>query len=394
MQEILNLNKNNCTDCYKCIRDCSVKAITFAHDTAEIVHNECILCGRCYVTCPQKAKQVRNDVLRVKDAIASGKRVVCSLAPSFIANFRIRSLDVIANALKALGFAEVQETAIGAQLVSEEYARIMEEGRLHVLISSCCPSINMLIRKYYPTMLPYLAKVLTPMEAHCKLIKEQQPDAFTVFIGPCIAKKKESDECSFTDVALTFDELADWFSEAGIELPYEHVDPDSEDALSRLYPATGGVLKATAKVQSYRRIAIDGIDNCRAVFTEIENDEFGKVFIEMSACEGSCVNGPCIRDHAERRLKGAMRVDTFSGSGETPFEIEQKPDIRTTYAFDGGHKMQFGSEAIRDMLFKMGKTSPEKELNCGSCGYPTCRDKAIAILEGKAKIEMCLPFLK
>ena len=394
MQEILNLNKNNCTDCYKCIRDCSVKAITFAHDTAEIVHNECILCGRCYVTCPQKAKQVRNDVQRVKDAIASGRRVVCSLAPSFIANFRIRSLDVIADALKSLGFAEVQETAIGAQLVSEEYARIMEEGKLHVLISSCCPSINMLIRKYHPTMLPYLAKVLTPMEAHCKLIKEQQPDAFTVFIGPCIAKKQESDEGAFTDVALTFDELADWFSEAGVVLPYEHVDPASEGALARLYPATGGVLKATAKVKGYRRIAIDGIDNCRAVFTEIENDEFGKVFIEMSACEGSCVNGPCIRDHAERRLKGALRVDTFSGSGETPFEVEQKPDIRTTYAFDGGHKMQFGSEAIRDMLFKMGKTSPEKELNCGSCGYPTCRDKAIAILEGKAKIEMCLPFLK
>ena len=388
------LNKNNCTDCYKCIRDCSVKAITFAHDTAEIVHNECILCGRCYVTCPQKAKQVRNDVQRVKDAIASGRRVVCSLAPSFIANFRIRSLDVIADALRSLGFAEVQETAIGAQLVSEEYARIMEEGKLHVLISSCCPSINMLIRKYHPTMLPYLAKVLTPMEAHCKLIKEQQPDAFTVFIGPCIAKKQESDEGSFTDVALTFDELADWFSEAGVVLPYEHVDPASEGALARLYPATGGVLKATAKVKGYRRIAIDGIDNCRAVFTEIENDEFGKVFIEMSACEGSCVNGPCIRDHAERRLKGALRVDTFSGSGETPFEVEQKPDIRTTYAFDGGHKMQFGSEAIRDMLFKMGKTSPEKELNCGSCGYPTCRDKAIAILEGKAKIEMCLPFLK
>lgn len=394
MQEILNLNKNNCTDCYKCIRDCSVKAITFAKDTAEIVHNDCILCGRCYVTCPQKAKQVRNDVHVVKAAIAAGRRVVCSLAPSFIANFRIRSLGVIEAALKKLGFAEVQETAIGAQLVSEEYARIMEEGKLHVLISSCCPSINMLIRKYHPTMLPYLAKVLTPMEAHCKLIKQQQPDAFTVFIGPCIAKKKESDESSFVDAALTFDELADWFAAEGIVLPYEHVDPASEGALARLYPATGGVLKATAKVQGYRRIAIDGIDNCRAVFTEIENDEFGKVFIEMSACEGSCVNGPCIRDHAERRLKGAMRVDTFAGSGETPYQVENKPEISATYAFDGGHRMQFGGEAIQDMLYKMGKTSPEKELNCGSCGYPTCRDKAIAILEGKAKIEMCLPFLK
>lgn len=394
MQEILNLNKNNCTDCYKCIRDCSVKAITFAKDTAEIIHNECILCGKCYVTCPQKAKQVRSDIARVRAAILSGKRVVVSLAPSFIANFRIRSLDVMTRGLKALGFSEVQETAIGAQLVSEEYASIMREGKLHVVISSCCPSINMLIKKYYPTMLPYLAKVLTPMEAHCKLIKEQQPDAFTVFIGPCIAKKKEGDESPWVDAVLTFDELADWFADEGIELPYEHVDPESEGAIARLYPATGGVLKATAKVEGYRRIAIDGIDNCRGVFDEIENSEFGKVFIEMSACEGSCVNGPCIRDHAERRLKGAMRVDTFSGSGETPYQIDRKPDIRTTYLFDGGHKVKFGSEAIQDMLYKMGKTSPEKELNCGSCGYPTCRDKAVAILEGKAKIEMCLPFLK
>jgi len=394
MQEILNLNKNNCTDCYKCIRDCSVKAITFAKDSAEIVHSDCILCGRCYVTCPQKAKQVRNDVLRVKAAILSGRPVVVSLAPSFIANFRIRSLDVITKALKLLGFAEVQETAIGAQLVSEEYANIMREGKLPVIISSCCPSINMLIKKYYPTMLPYLAKVLTPMEAHCKLIKEQQPNAFTVFIGPCIAKKKEGDENPCVDAVLTFDELADWFAEEGIELPYEHVDPASEGALARLYPATGGVLKATAKVEGYRRIAIDGIDNCRGVFDEIENSEFGKVFIEMSACEGSCVNGPCIRDHAERRLKGAMRVDTFAGNGEKPYEIESKPDIRAAYSFDGGRKVKFGSDAIRDMLYKMGKTSPEKELNCGSCGYPTCRDKAVAILEGKAKIEMCLPFLK
>ena len=394
MQEILNLNKNNCTDCYKCIRDCSVKAITFAKDTAEIVHNDCILCGRCYVTCPQKAKQVRNDVLRAKAAILSGRPVVVSLAPSFIANYRIRSLDVMADALKKLGFSEVQETAIGAQLVSEEYAKIMEEGKLKVIISSCCPSINMLIKKYYPTMLPYLAKVLTPMEAHCKLIKQQQPNAFTVFIGPCIAKKKEGDESPYVDAVLTFDELGDWFAEEGIELPYEHVDPESEGALTRLYPATGGVLKATAKVKGYRRIAIDGVDNCRGVFDEIENSEFGKVFIEMSACEGSCVNGPCIRDHAERRLKGAMRVDTFAGSGETPYQIDEKPDITATYSFEGGRRMNFGSDAIRDMLYKMGKTSPEKELNCGSCGYPTCRDKAIAILEGKARIEMCLPFLK
>ena len=269
MLEVLNLNENNCADCYKCIRTCSVKAITYANNTAEIVHDECILCGNCFVACPQKAKQVRNDVPRVKEAIAAGKHVVCSLAPSFIADFRIRSLDVMTDALKRLGFAEVQETAVGAQLVSDEYARIMREGKQRVLISSCCPSINMLIQKYYPTMLPHLAKVLTPMQAHCKAIKEQNPEAFTVFIGPCIAKKAEADDSPYTDVALTYDELRDWLAQEHIELPTDHVEP-ADGKRARLYPATGGVLKATDKVEGYRRIAIDGVDNCRAVFDELE----------------------------------------------------------------------------------------------------------------------------
>ena len=391
MLEVLNLNKNNCADCYKCIRTCSVKAITYANDTAEIVHDECILCGNCFVVCPQKAKQVRSDVPRVKAAIAGGKRVVCSLAPSFIADFRIRSFEVMEEALKKLGFVQVEETAVGAQMVSDAYARIMREGKQHVLISSCCPSINMLIQKYYPTMLPHLAKVLTPMQAHCKAIKEADPAAFTVFIGPCIAKKAEADDSPYTDVALTYDELRDWLADEHIELPTDHVDT-TDGKRARLYPATGGVLKATEQVEGYRRIAIDGVDNCRAVFDELENSQFGNVFIEMSACEGSCVNGPCIREHAERRLKGALRVHNFAG--EKRFDAPEGTAIGHSYSFLGGKKVKFGSEAISDMLYKMGKTSPEKELNCGSCGYPTCRDKAIAILEGKAKIEMCLPFLK
>ena len=347
MLEVLNLNENNCADCYKCIRTCSVKAITYANNTAEIVHDECILCGNCFVACPQKAKQVRCDVPRVKEAIAAGRHVVCSLAPSFIADFRIRSLDVMTDALKRLGFAEVQETAVGAQMVSDEYARIMREGKQRVLISSCCPSINMLIQKYYPTMLPHLAKVLTPMQAHCKAIKEQNPEAFTVFIGPCIAKKAEADDSPYTDVALTYDELRDWLAAEHIELPTDHVAP-GDGKRARLYPATGGVLKATDRVEGYRRIAIDGVDNCRAVFDELENSQFGNVFIEMSACEGSCVNGPCIREHAERRLKGALRVDTFAGGQR--FDVAAPDTISHNYPFLGGKKVKFGSEAISDML--------------------------------------------
>ena len=240
-------------------------------------------------------------------------------------------------------------------------------------------------------MLPHLAKVLTPMQAHCKAIRERDPEAFTVFIGPCIAKKAEADESPYTDVALTYDELRDWFADEKIELPRERTQTGN-GMRARFYPATGGVLKATDKVEGYRRVAIDGVDNCRAVFEELENGTMTDVFIEMSACEGSCINGPCIREHHERRLKGALRVDTYAG--DKRFDAQAPKSIGQSYAFLGGQHVKFGSEAIQDMLFKMGKTSPEKELNCGSCGYPTCRDKAVAILEGKAKMEMCLPFLK
>ncbi len=391
MQTILNLNENNCADCYKCIRTCSVKAITFGGNNARILPDECVLCGSCYVVCPQKAKEVRNDLLVVKQAIKAGKKVVASIAPSFIADFRVSSVHEMEKALLSLGFSAVEETAIGAQIVSDEYAKIMEEKRQKVLITSCCPSINLLIQKYYPTMLPHLAKVLTPMQTHCKLIKEKDPNAFTVFIGPCIAKKSEADENLYTDVALTYDELREWFADESVEMSLQHVVKE-EGVQARLYPATGGVLKATRRVEGYHRIAIDGIDNCRRVFEELDRGTIQNVIIEMSACEGSCVNGPSIREHHARRLKGALRVATYGG--EKRFENIGTTAVGHAYGFLGTNQVKVGSEAIRDMLFQMGKTSPDKELNCGSCGYPTCREKAQAILEGKAHIEMCLPFLK
>lgn len=392
MVDILSLKENNCKDCYKCIRTCSVKAISFAHNQAQILPDECILCGSCFVVCPQKAKQIRNDVQFVKNAIAEGKQVVCSLAPSFIADFPVHDVDDMKTALKALGFADVQETAVGAQLVSDEYAAIMRESRQSVLISSCCPSINLLIQKYYPTMLPYLAPVLTPAQTHCRLLKEQNLDCFTVFIGPCIAKKEEADHSPYIDVALTYDELRTWMMESHVQLPRTN-GVAGAGKRSRFYPATGGILRSTETVPGYCRVAIDGVDNCRMVFSEIEHGNISNVFIEMSACEGSCINGPCIREHRERRLNGALRVEAYGG--DERFGIDNPPmDIARTFGFQGGKSITFGNEAISAMLIKMGKTSPEKELNCGSCGYPTCREKAVAILEGKAEIEMCLPFLK
>ena len=392
MPDILSLKENNCKDCYKCIRTCSVKAISFAHNQAQILPDECILCGSCFVVCPQKAKQIRNDVQQVKNAITAGRRVVCSLAPSFIADFHVQGIADMQTALRSLGFAKVEETALGAQLVSDAYAALMRDEAQSVVITSCCPSINLLVQKYYPTMLPYLAKVMTPAQAHCRMLKQEDPDCYTVFIGPCIAKKAEADSSPDMDTALTYDELRDWMAQTHVQLPSANF-VTKPGKRSRLYPATGGILKSTEAVPGYRRVAIDGVENCRQVFNELERSSVSKVFIEMSACEGSCINGPCIREHRERRLKGALRVDAYAG--EERFEMPNPPeDVSRTFSFLGTKEVRIGSEAINAMLLKMGKTNPEKELNCGSCGYPTCREKAAAILAGKAEIEMCLPFLK
>jgi iron only hydrogenase large subunit-like protein/uncharacterized Fe-S cluster-containing protein len=391
MPDILSLKENNCKDCYKCIRTCSVKAIRFADNQAHIIPEECILCGGCFVACPQKAKQVRSDTAQVQAAIAAGRRVVCSLAPSFIADFPVRGVADMAEALQALGFAAVEETAAGAEMVSDAYAAIMREGKQSVIISSCCPSINLLVQTYYPTMLPYLARVLTPAQAHCKALKEADPACFTVFMGPCIAKKHEADVSPYIDVALTYDELRLWLAEAHVQLP--RADSVNDAGMrARLYPATGGILRATEAVPGYRRVAIDGVDNCRLVFDELERGAISNVFIEMSACEGSCINGPCIREHRGRRLKGTLRVEAYAG--ESRFDAQAPQGIAASHPFLGGKTVHVGGEALNAMLIRMGKTSPEKELNCGSCGYPTCRDKAMAILQGKAEIEMCLPFLK
>ncbi len=391
MNSIIRLRESNCKDCYKCIRHCPVKAISFAENQAQIIPQECILCGMCFVVCPQNAKEIRPDVDRVRAAMAAGRRVVASIAPSFIADFDVGGIEDMREALVALGFADAEETAIGAGIVSRAYENLMREGTMPVIITSCCHAINLLIQKYHPDMLPYLAPVLSPMQAHCKLIKENDSDAYTVFIGPCIAKKDESDRSQYTDAALTFDELRDWLGKAGVAITRRQRTPE-DGKRARFYPATGGILKSLDAQNGYRLIAIDGAQNCIQTFSELKDGRLKRVFIEMSACEGSCVNGPYIREHHMNRLTGALRVGEYAGT--TDFATEKSDGIHHTFNFEGTHRVQPGGEAVEKVLEQMGKTHPEKQLNCGSCGYPTCRDKAIAVCQGKAEIGMCLPFLK
>ena len=392
MNKFLQLKKSNCKNCYKCIRNCPVKSIKFADGQANIIPDECILCGRCFVNCPQDAKQIRDDVPRVKEMIASGKKVIASVAPSFIAEFPLMDFAAMKSALLKLGFADAQETAIGATIVKTEYEKIIASGKHDVIISSCCHSVNALIQKYYPSVLPYLADVLSPMLAHCRVIKEENPGACAVFIGPCISKKEEAELYGECDVALTYEELEAWMNEAGVVPAGDSTEPD-EGKRGRFFPIKGGIIKSMhTENTGFTYLAVDGVQNCIAAIKEIESGALKNCFIEMNACEGACINGPAISHHHKPLLSGEVKVVAFAGDDE--FRVAMPIDTFKNIPYIGTHEKIPGEAAIKEILAKMGKTSPEQELNCGSCGYPTCREKAIAVYQGKADLSMCLPFLK
>ncbi len=390
----LTLKKSNCKNCYKCIRNCPVKAIKFSGSQAHIIGNECILCGHCFVVCPQNAKQIVDETEKVRVFLQSGEKVIVSLAPSFIANYHGVGINAIRDAIKKLGFYDVEETAIGATIVKNEYERMLREDNRDVIITSCCHSINLLIQKYFPSLLPYLADVMSPMQAHCSDIKSRYDGVKTVFIGPCVAKKDEAEYYDgIVDAVLTFEELTNWLKEENIEI--ENTPDNDENSRARFFPTTGGVLKTMDCDRSnYTYMALDGVEKCINALKDIESGKVHKCFIEMSACVGSCVGGPVMEKNSHSPIMDYTAVSEFAGKKD--FLVNQPSPLKLQKSFSQiERKLSMPSETeIFAVLREMGKFKESDELNCGSCGYNTCREKAIAVCQGKAEISMCLPFLK
>jgi iron only hydrogenase large subunit-like protein/uncharacterized Fe-S cluster-containing protein len=394
MAKCLTLKKNNCKNCYKCVRHCPVKAIRFSGNQAHIIEDECILCGQCFVVCPQNAKEIVDGTEKARVLLQSGVPVVVSLAPSFIANFDGAGIEQMRRALKKLGFFDVEETAIGATIVKNAYERMINEEHRDVIITSCCHSINLLIQKKFPAELEYLADVMSPMQAHCSDIKKRIPGAKTVFIGPCIAKKDEAEAYpGIVDAVLTFDELATWLKAEGIEIEEGcDVTPESR---ARFFPTTGGVLKTLAQDNpEYTYMAVDGVENCIAMLCDIESGRVHKCFIEMSACVGSCIGGPVMEKYHCSPVQDYIAVSKYAGSKDFDVVDPSPEELRKPFGFLEVKAPQPTESQITTVLRQMGKFKPSDELNCGTCGYNSCREKAIAIIQGKSEISMCLPFLK
>lgn len=386
----LNFNADNCKNCYKCLRDCPVKAITVIDERARIDERLCILCGHCANVCRFNAKEVESAVSTVRKLL--GGKVIASVAPAFAASFNVGFAQMRA-ALVKLGFYDAEETAVGAAAVTEEYAKLLASGKYRNLIASACPSIVRLLQIYYPNALPYLAPVDSPMVAHGKILKSEYPDAQVVFIGPCIAKKREGDESKIIAATLTFEELKSMLEDAGIQFGDE-TDEDAASNRARYYPINRGIIKSFYQYDDhYEYISVDGVSRAKEVLENIGT--LNGMFIEMHACEFSCINGPCaLNKHNGGFIKATEKVRSYAKTGSKDIKTPDQVNISATYNKLPDIRVMPPEHEIRRILEATGKHSPADELNCGACGYPTCRDKAIAVYNRMASLEMCVPYMR
>ena len=393
---ILQFNAKNCKNCYKCVRYCPVKAIEIKDHVARIIENDCILCGTCVTVCPQNAKEDIPDIGAITECLIGGEQVIASVAPSYAAYFST-DFPTLRSALKDLGFADAFETAEGAYLVKTEYERLVHENPGKTYISSCCSAVNTYIKKVRPKAQAYLLPVLTPIQAHAKLLKMRYPDAKIVFISPCVAKKGEQKEKeSEYEFTLLFDELKTWFRNSGIVLQEivgrNNVDPK----LSRLFPKTGGILQTMSREVGWRYLTVDGFDDCAAAIDDVIAGRMANCFIEMNFCRAGCVGGPSFRKDRLSTAYSELKVRNSANTRDhsIDFVVPEEVDVSKEFKAKRVLRMSPSDAQITAVLRQIGKNDPSDELNCGMCGYPTCREKAKAVLQGKAEIGMCLPYMR
>lgn len=401
---VIGLKKANCKNCYKCLKVCPVKSIRVVNEQAQIIDDDCLLCGTCLANCPQNAKTLTSSLDQVKEMLASGEKVAVSLAPSFLGSFSLEKPGQMAALLKKLGFCAVSETAQGAAYVTAQYHDLMVENKMKNIITTCCPSINRLIELYHPEVVEYMAPVVSPMIASARLIKQALGKGVkVVFVGPCIAKIDEAADIRHdtdVDAVLTFEDIEQWFREEGI-VPGQCEDASFLNASSkilRMYPVTSGILeslKARGDCNNYRMITVDGIQECIALFSSMAKGELDHCFVEVNACKGGCVNGPAKTKGEETRFRAALDVENYAreDAGDYPAVDEEIP-MGKRFFDRSRHEKLPDEDTIRSILAKIGKESPEQELNCGACGYNSCREKAIAVYLNKAELTMCVPYMK
>jgi len=397
--------KERCRVCYTCVRECPAKAIRISAGQAEVIPERCIGCGNCVRVCSQQAKQVKSSIAEVEQLLAAGHPVAACLAPSFPAEFTELEYPQLVGMVRALGFDLVQEVAFGADLVAERYRALLAHSKGQRWIATNCPAKVEYVRRYHPALVPLLAPIVSPMLAAARVLRRLHPEGLSlVFIGPCIAKKAErTGPAGEVDAVLTFIELRQLFSEHGVQAasikPSEFDPPHG--GLGTLFPISRGMLQA-AQIQedllSGEVVAADGRSNFVEAIKEFESGDLKARLLEVLCCNG-CIMGPGISNRLPLFNRRA-RVSQYARQRQAKLdkdawrkELARFSDLDLSRSFSSQVQIiPMPSETeVLAILHRLGKSSPADELNCGACGYDSCRDHAMAIFRGLAEGEMCLP---
>lgn len=394
-----------CRICYRCVRSCPVKAIRVQADRVQVVEERCIDCASCVTACPQGAMSVRDDVPVVWDAISMGRRVVASVDPSAPAYFPLDSFEQMRSVLRSLGFSDAVEAASGAEMIGVELERLLLEGsRPKPMIITSCPAIALLVQKYHQHLIPHLAPIVSPMIAHGRSLKTTSSlDTFVVYVGPCVAKKVEitgNSVAGAVDAVLTFTELSTWLADKGIDFPPAPVQdsPDTVSVSARLSFLEGGLSRVTGlrpDAFGAEVLATSGIESCLHLLDSLKGDGLGADLVELMLCSGGCVSGPAMRLHGSP-FANRQRVLAYARHSP-PISVpprSQWPPLVREYSDRTFVDLPVSETQIRDVLHRMDKFTPADELNCGACGYPTCREKAVATVRGMAEVRMCIPHMR
>lgn len=410
--------KSNCQDCYRCVKACPVKAIKLESGSASIVPDLCIYCGTCTLICPNGTKKVRNDLASLKQSLMRQEKIIVSLAPSYLSEYAKEDIHKVIAAFKEAGFWQVSETAIGAKKVAEATKAWIDEQPNGVYISSCCPSAVQLIKKYYPEYSSYVVPVFSPMITHSLFLKSIYPNVKVAFVGPCAAKKSELDQFhDKIDFVLTFQEIKELFDDMGIY--FEFMKPTEEDVFfpfkaskGNLYPIDGGMLTNmidsitttearinhnTGNVDA-RYMTFSGVQNIKEILSDFKQlDTSCKTFLELMTCEGGCIKGPCSNENcssATKRVQVLKNVNTQKQEHNYE-EALKNLNISENYDYiNAVEQKEYTQQQIQEALKRVNKKSEADELNCGGCGYDTCRQFAKALIDGRAENDMCVSYMR
>jgi iron only hydrogenase large subunit-like protein/uncharacterized Fe-S cluster-containing protein len=395
---LLSLTNSKCRDCYKCLRECPVKAIKVVDSQARIIGSRCILCGKCSIICPQNAKLIHSETPIIRKILNEGNIVIALVDLSYISSFGLENFNIAKDALLKIGFSDAYDLSYGSAIYSKKIQEIIKSGTYKNIITSTCPSVNKIIELYYHSALPFLVPIQSPMVIQANYVKSIYPNAKVVYIGPCISRKLEASESKVIDAVLTFEQLLNLMGDYEVEFDKskESSDVYPNNIVKSLYfPISRGVMKSFDEINpKYEYMVIDGINKCIEVLENINSCE--NLYLEMTSCEYSCINGPCslvgnleaINANAFLR-KYVKQLRTSEKSITLPcFDVttERKPKVI--------NELVPTEDEINEILSRIGKHKVSDQLNCGACGYASCREKAIAVFNGYASSEMCVPYMR